>query len=56
MLSIPILTSIFGDGSLEVSAIAVNETWERICFRTFLNQGEDTEDWAYDEPVMMEVN
>ena len=42
MLSTPILNSIFGDGSLEVSKGAKNPN----CIKFVLNQGEDTEDWA----------
>ena len=41
MLSTPILTSIFGDGSLEVCKGAINTN----CNKN-QNQGEDTEDWA----------
>ena len=50
--SSPILTTIFGDGSLEVSQINNQET---ILLLSVLNQGEDAKDWAYDEPVLMEV-
>ena len=42
VLSTPILTKIFGDGSLEVCIDA-----KRSKIIKALNQGEDTEDWAY---------
>ena len=51
--SSPILTAIFGDGSLEVRG-HTPETQKKF-FKPILSQGEDTEDWAYDEPVEMEV-
>ena len=51
--SSPILTAIFGDGSLEVGN-HISEKQERVLI-SVLNQGEDTEDWAYGEPVEMEV-
>ena len=51
--SSPILTAIFGDGSLEVGSHCPKP--QKNIFKTIFNQGEDTEDWAYDEPVEMEV-
>ena len=53
MLSTPILTAIFGDGSLEVRSHCPKP--QKKIFKTIFNQGEDTEDWAFDEPVEMEV-
>ena len=54
MLSTPILTAIFGDGSLEVRSHCPKP--QKKIFKTIFNQGEDTEDWAYDEPEeVMEV-
>ena len=53
MMSTPILTTIFGDGSLEVCGQKTETHF--FSFKSVLNQGEDTEDWAYDEPVEMEV-
>ena len=62
MLSTPILTKIFGDGSLEVYREMPNTHYilfvnfikrSRNCslivsnFKFNLNQGEDTEDWAH---------
>ena len=49
MLSTPILTSIFGDGSLEVCKRPINPNFSKMEFS--LNQGEDTEDWANDDVV-----
>ena len=46
--SSPILTTIFGDGSLEVYGHSPR-TPEKIVFKLVLNQGEDTEDWAHSE-------
>ena len=54
MLSTPILTCIFGDGSLEVNWQSFIQNTRKSLF-SVLNQGEDTEDWAYDEPVVVEV-
>ena len=43
--SSPILTKIFGDGSLEVGNLCYKQT-----YLIYLeHQGEDEEDWAYDE-------
>ena len=53
MLSTPILTAIFGDGSLEVRSYCPKP--QKKIFKTIFNQGEDTEDWANDDPVEMEV-
>ena len=53
MLSTPILTTIFGDGSLEVRSHCPKP--QKKIFKTIFNQGEDTEDWANDEPVDKEV-
>ena len=56
MFSTPILTSIFGDGSLEVKPIKTNEAKTKTSFASVLNQGEDAEDWADDESeAVMEV-
>ena len=52
ILSTPILTAIFGDGSLEVRSHCPKPQKK---FKTIFNQGEDTEDWANDEPVEMDV-
>ena len=54
MLSTPILTAIFGDGSLEVRSHCPKSQKKKI-FKPIFNQGEDTEDWAHDEPEEMEV-
>ena len=54
MLSTPILTCIFGDGSLEVNCQSLIQNTRKSSL-SVLNQGEDTEDWAYDEPAVMEV-
>ena len=54
MLSTPILTCIFGDGSLEVNCQSFIKN-TRQSLLSGLNQGEDTEDWAYDEPAVMQV-
>ena len=54
MLSTPILTCIFGDGSLEVNRQSFMQS-TRKSLLSVLNQGEDTEDWAYEEPAVMEV-
>ena len=53
MFSTPILTTIFGDGSLEVKHIKTNEAKIRTSFASVLNQGEDEED---DEPAEVEVH
>ena len=55
MFSTPILTSIFGDGSLEVKHIKINETRTRTSFASVLNQGEEAEA-EEDEPVVVEVH
>ena len=54
MFSTPILTSIFGDGSLEVKHIKTNEAKTRTSFASVLNKGEEAE--AEDEPVVVEVH
>ena len=55
MLSTPILTCIFGDGSLEVNWQGFIQN-TRKSLLSVLNQGEDTEDWAhYEEPAVVEV-
>ena len=54
MLSTPILTCIFGDGSLEVNWQSFIQN-TRKSLLSVLNQGEDTEDWTYEEPAVMEV-
>ena len=64
MLSTPILTSIFGDGSLEVTRQSYKKKKKKNLFQDkkkkniflILNQGKDTEDWAHsEEPAEMEV-
>ena len=54
MFSTPILTTIFGDGSLEVKHIKPNKTRTRSSFASILNQWEDAE--AEDEPAEVEVD
>ena len=54
--STPILTSVFGDGSLEVKCHSYVYNTGNVSFISVLMQGEDTEDWAYDQPVEKEVN
>ena len=44
MFSTPILTSIFGDGSLEVKHIKTNEAKTKTAFASVLNQGNDEKD------------
>ena len=53
MFSTPILTTIFGDGSLEVKHIKTNKVKTGTSFASVWNQGEDAE---HDEPVVVKVH
>ena len=59
MFSTPILTAIFGDGSLEVNCTSSQMKFKkgvRLTITSVLNQEEDTEDRAHDEePAVVEV-
>ena len=54
MFSTPILTAIFGDGSLEVKHIKTNKVKTGTSFASVWNQGEDAE--AEDEPAEVGVH